>query len=297
MDKPGDYTIDDLNGSGENKAYGIKIPGADQEWLLVEFRQKTGLDAYFHGLPSEGLVVYIVDDKRPYGGRFNTLTRNYRTHGIKFLKCIEPNETITPESTPGTSPYVKIERTTPNLALKNVSREGNSMNFTLTHERPKLPVASAPEKVYCGKIPKGTRTDVEVPFTNIGIGTLYIVLQSKSKYITLDRTSFIGNDEKITATVNAKDLKMGKYSEILFFSNRSSEIAGSIVFEFEVAPMQGDLDKNDVVDEADLALFKKVYGLTGESPIFNSDADFNSDGAIDIHDLFLLARNFHPTVK
>lgn len=297
LDKPGDYVIDDLNGSGENKAYGIKIPGSDQEWLLLEFRQKTGLDAFFHGLPDEGLVVYIVDDKRPYGGRFNTLTRNYRTHGIKFLKCIKPNETITPESTPGTSPYVKIERTTPNLAISNVSKDGNSMKFTLTYERPKLPVASAPDKVYCGKIPKRTKIDVELPFMNIGTGTLYIVLQSKSKYITLDRTSFIGNDEKITATIDAKDLKMGKYSENLFFLNKSSEIAGSIFFEFEVAPMQGDLDKNDIVDEKDLVLFKKVYGLTGESPIFNPDADFNSDGVIDINDLFLLARNFSSTPK
>ena len=294
IEQPGEYVVDQLNtiDSDKPKAYGVRIPGSDQEWILIEFRQKKGLDAFENGIPSEGLVTYLVDDKRPYEYGFNSLSKDHRTHGFRFLKCLKPGDVLTSETSPGTNPYVKTDRTTPNLAIRNVSKSAEGMIFTLTLERPKLPLVSAPDKVYCGKIVKGTSATIQVPFSNIGTGTLHVLIQSKSKAITLDRTSFIGNDETIGATVDTRGYATGKYTEYLIYVNKSSETSGNVVFEFEVAAIHGDLDKNDVVDDRDLEMFWKVYGTTGDSPLFNPDADFNSDGVIDFTDLLMLARNY-----
>lgn len=292
LDKPGDYNVDDLNGDGTHKVYGIQIPGSDKEWLLVECRFKTGLDSFFNGIPSEGLAVYIVDDKRPYDMRFNTLTKDNQTHGFKFIKCLRPSESLLPESNPGTSPYVKVDKTTPNLGFRNVSREKDGMVFTLTHERPKFPVISVPSTVYCGKVVKNKIAVASIKFTNIGIGTMYVLLQSKTSNVTLDRESFIGNDELINATIDASGLKLGKNSALISFLNKSTEANGLITLEFEVTPIHGDLDSNDRVNSADLVEFKKYYGMKGDQPGFKSEADFNCDGVIDINDLFMLAKNY-----
>jgi hypothetical protein len=109
----------------------------------------------------------------------------------------------------------------------------------------------------------------------------------------LDRKSFIGNDEIVIATVDAKGLAMGTYTADLAYSNRSSEINGSIEIEFEVSSIHGDLDKNDIVNDVDLVSFEKLLGLKGDDPLFNPDADFDSNGVIDFEDLCLLAKNFN----
>ena len=57
---PGTYTLNPLNGkSRENIAYKIKPRGSDQ-YFVVEYRRKTGVDA---GLPESGLLVYRVDPR------------------------------------------------------------------------------------------------------------------------------------------------------------------------------------------------------------------------------------------
>lgn len=292
LDKPGEYKIDDLNGNGTHKALGVQIPGADKEWLLVECRFKTGLDSFFNGIPNEGLVVYIVDDKRPYDRRFNTLSKDYKTHGFKFIKCIKPTETLMPDSSPGTNPYVKVDRTKPNLGFSNITRNNEGIVFTLTHEKPKFPVISVMSTVYCGKVVKNQKAVTSINFTNIGIGTMYVLLQSKTANITLDRTSFIGNDEYVSVTIDADGMKIGKNSALIFYVNKSTETSGTITLEFEVSPIHGDLDKNDKVNDADLKLMKKIYSMKGDEPGFNPDADFNSDGSIDIHDMFMLSKNY-----
>lgn len=292
IDKPGQYTVDDLNGSGKNKAYGIKIPGSDREWLLLEHRERTGLDTFLNGTPDQGLCVYLVDDKRPYAYAFNTLSKEQKTHGIKFLKCLKPGDVLSSETAPSTNPYTKVDLSTPNVGIRNVSGSKDAITFTLSFDRPRLPVALVPEKVYCGKIERGASKDIEIGFLNVGSGTLYVILTPKSEHLTLDRKSFIGNDEKITATVDTAGLAVGKYSEIIIYSNRSAETSGSIAVEYEVTYRYGDLDRNDMVNNNDLLMFIKTYGLKADNPSFNADADFDSNGSVDFNDLAIMARNF-----
>ena len=54
----------------------------------------------------------------------------------------------------------------------------------------------------------------------------------------------------------------------------------------------GDLDDNNVIDGADLAVLKASFGRrTGESS-FNFEADFNSDQVVDGQDFSILAQSY-----
>jgi hypothetical protein len=117
-------------------------------------------------------------------------------------------------------------------------------------------------------------------------------MNTKNNWLTLDRKSFIGNEETIYGTIDATDLKKGKTDAVIMFNNLSSDTSGFISVEFEITPIHGDLDGNDRVDNKDLEEFMKYYGLKGDDPAFNPNADFNSDGVIDFTDLLMLAKNY-----
>ena len=54
----------------------------------------------------------------------------------------------------------------------------------------------------------------------------------------------------------------------------------------------GDRDRNGVVDIIDLTFVSFAYGcIEGLDPCFDTDADFNSDGIVDMRDLYNAA--FH----
>jgi len=292
LDNPGDYEIDDLNGNGENRLFGIQIPGADREWILIENREATGIESYFNGPPGKGIACYLVDDKRPYDRRFNTLMGDFKTHGFMFLKLVNEVSNLTSDTSPSSLPYTKVDRATPNIGIRNASKPGDKMKFTLSYDRPKLPVASVSSKIFAGKVVRNTSKTFEIPFVNIGMGTLYLILNTRDKWLSLDRSSFIGNEETILGTINAEGMKLGKAFGTITFSNKSSESGGSITVEFEVVPIYGDLDANNYVDKKDFDAFMKLYGLKGDDPGYKPEADFNSDGVIDFTDLVMLAKNY-----
>jgi hypothetical protein len=293
LDKPGTFEIDNLNGNGSNRAYGIKIPGSDREWLLLENRQKTGVDNIFSGCPGEGIAIYLVDDKRPDSSRFNTLYLDgYMTHGIIFKKLLLDGVSFNADTSPSTLPYKKIERETPNIGISNVIKLGQKMIFKLSFDRPKLPVVNVSNRIFLGKVVKNTIKNFEIPFENAGSGTLHIVMNTKNEWISLDRKSFIGNQEVVNGTIDTSGMKRGKSSGTIMFVNKSSESSGFITIEFEVSPIHGDIITDEKVNNKDLTEFMKYYGMKGDEPGFNPDADFNSDGAIDINDMFLLAKNY-----
>jgi hypothetical protein len=293
LDKPGTYEIDNLNGQGSNRAYGVQIPGSDREWVLIENRQKTGVDNIFAGCPGEGIVTYLVDDKRPYEHLFNTINyQGYKTHGIIFLKLLKEGGKMNADTSPSTLPYNKIERVTPNLGISNISKPGEKMTFTLSYDRPKLPVVGVPNKIFLGKVVKNSTKTFDIPFVNVGIGTLHIIMSTRNNWLTLDRKSFIGNDEIVQGTVDAKNLEKGKNYGTIMFNNKSSDTGGSIDIELEVTSIHGDINDDDRVDKLDLDEFMKYYGMKGDDPGFKPEADFNSDGVIDYTDLCLLAKNY-----
>jgi hypothetical protein len=54
----------------------------------------------------------------------------------------------------------------------------------------------------------------------------------------------------------------------------------------------GDIDGNNVVDQADLVELQAGFGLLEGQPGFNAGADFNGDGVVDVLDFSILAQSF-----
>lgn len=307
--EPGTYYVDDLNGEGTNKMYKIPIPGSEEEWICLENRSRKGCDGYFQGAPDSGLVIYHVDEKRPYAHFFNTLWRDregitWRTHGITVLDPSGSNlhvsavygkdvsrTKITSQTTPNTLPYRKgtSDKT---ISITEISERGARMSFKVDFVSPEKPIVSVDPQVVFGKIVKGRSSTKLVNFRNVGVGKLFIQMKPSENWISLDRNSFIGNDEDVNITINTSTLKIGKYTAKVNYSNQSSEAAGYIELSFTVVPIEGDLNADGKVDQADIDAFLKNYGKTAEDNDFNNDCDFNSDGVIDILDFMLLAKNY-----
>ncbi len=306
--EPGTYYIDDLNGDGPNKMFKIPIPGSEEEWLCIENRTRKGCDGYYQGAPESGMVVYHVDDKREYKHRFNTLGEvdgiSWRTHGIMVLDpsgstlhtgaiygADKGRSKITPLTTPNTLPYRKTG-SDKSVYITEISARGSRMSFKVDFLAPERPIVSVEQQIFFGKIVVGRSVTKEVNFKNTGIGKLFIQMKPSEKFIELDRSNFIGNDEMIYVTVSTKNLKIGKYTAKINYSNQSSDASGYIECIFEVVPIEGDLNADGVVDQTEIDTIMKYYGMSGEDDGFNSACDFNADGKIDILDLMLAAKNF-----
>ena len=54
----------------------------------------------------------------------------------------------------------------------------------------------------------------------------------------------------------------------------------------------GDIDGNNIIDQADLDALKASFGRLDSEPEFNTNADFNRDNAVDVLDFARLAQNF-----
>lgn len=306
--EPGTYYVDDLNGDGPNKMFKIPIPGSETEWLCVENRTRRGCDGYFQGAPEYGFVIYHVDDKREYKHRFNTLGEvdgvSWKTHGIMVLDpsgstlhvgavygADKGRTKITPLTTPNTLPYRKTG-SDKSVYITEISARGPRMSFKVDFLAPEKPIVSVDQQVFFGKIVVGRSVTKEVTFKNTGIGKLFIQMKPSDKFIELDRSNFIGNDETVYVTISTKNLKIGKYTAKINYSNQSSDATGYIECVFEVVPIEGDLNADGVVNQTEIDTIMKYYGMSGEDDGFNSACDFNADGKIDILDVMLAAKNF-----
>ncbi len=302
--EPGTYEIYDLNGDGPHKIYRVPIPGSEQEWILIENRQRHGPDGYYLGCAGEGIVMYHVDDKRPYGGRFNTFTRENRTPGIgiidpggafyhktaNFGKDLGKTK-ITATTTPNTLPYVKND-SQETLIIKDISNVGPVMTFTLDYEVPKRPILKVSEMLTFGRVEKGKKVTLELPFSNAGLGKLQIFVKTDAKcqWISIDRTSFLGNEEAINVTADTSNLTYGKAScKLMYTGNIDS---GFVNVTVDVTPILGDINADGFVNQLDFDIFSQAFASTEISPNFNKDADFNLDGMVDDKDLLILAKNF-----
>lgn len=314
INEPGTYYIDDLNGEGTNKMYKIPIPGSEEEWLCLENRSRRKSDGYFQGAPETGLVVYHVDEKRPYEHRFNTLGRDregnvWRTHGFTVL---DPSGStlhrsavygqdvsrtkITAQTTPNTLPFRK-GNSDKTVSITEISERGDRMSFKVDFVSPERPIVSVEQQVVFGKIVTGRQVTKTVNFRNVGVGKLFIQMKASENWISLDRNSFIGNDEEVNITIDTSTLKLGKYTAKVNYINQSSEVNGYIELVFEVVPLEGDTNADGMVDNTDIEMFFKYYGLTAEDNGFDAKYDFNSDGVIDILDFMLLAKNYSVDKK
>jgi hypothetical protein len=54
----------------------------------------------------------------------------------------------------------------------------------------------------------------------------------------------------------------------------------------------GDVNRDGVIDDKDMALLSAAYGSTPGAPNWNPDCDLNGDGIVDITDIFIASKNY-----
>lgn len=54
----------------------------------------------------------------------------------------------------------------------------------------------------------------------------------------------------------------------------------------------GDVNRDGVIDDKDLALLRAAYGSTPGMPNWNPDCDLNGDGKVDLKDLAIASKNY-----
>ncbi|NLI39832.1 MAG: hypothetical protein GX421_01400 [Caldisericales bacterium] len=304
--EPGTYEVDDLNGDGPHKMYKIPLPGSNDEWLLVENRQRHGGDGYFQGCPGNGMVVYHVDDRREYKHLFNTRTKEWRTVGIEVL---DPGGSplhrtamygdnygkvvISADSIPNTLPYVKND-SKKTLRIDKISSASEKMTFRLSYDTPQVPVMQVLDTLSFGRVVKGEMASQNLTFYNIGPKKLQAMLKSDSQWIDIDRTSFIGNEEPINVTINTSSLKYGLNSGYIKYDSNAG--TGRVKVVVDVAPIPGDVNLDGVVDDADVELFAKYFNSSLGDPNYYKDADFNNDQKVDLIDFLMMSKNYKSKV-
>ncbi len=308
--EPGEYIIDDLNGTGKHKLYKVPIPGSETEWICIENRQRHGGDGFFHGCPTDGLVMYHVDDKRPYGHGFNTFepVPELGIAGIPGFRCIDAGGAaklkspqfganlgkteISGTTSPNTLAYEWIPETFPKLRIYDISEIGPKMTFKVEYVKPAVPIAQTNEKLIFGKVAKNTQKTLPLKFTNVGVYKLILEMDnSESPWITTNVKRFLGNDYEVQVTVDSSSLKYGINEGRL--SYRGSGTDGErkyVTVSVEVTSVLGDINMDERVDNLDFELLSNSFGYERGDEQYNKSADLDDNGKVDALDVLIFAR-------
>lgn len=306
ISEPGIYDIDDLNGDGPNKCYKIKMPGTKDEWILLENRQKTGIDNLFDGIPGTGIVMYHYDNSCLYDFNFN---QAYERIG-KFsfgLKVFDSNEKdklhlnaawstdvgkteMSWRNSKDNEPLFVKNYTGLHVKIKNISKSGPKMTFELAYENNSPDHLTEIEKLDFGNVRKGIRKTLKVPFAYSGNSSIQCSFFSNNAWIAYKPDKLFLGQAELTVTVETSDLDFGMNTGKILYK---TDIADKVLeITVNVTNPVGDVNGDLKVDMTDFDLFKGHYGKTSSDVSFLVEADFNGDGWIDLNDFFLLSKYF-----
>ncbi len=308
--EPGVYEINDLNTPSPHRAYKIPIPGTENEWILLENRQRHGIDGYLRGCPGDGIVAYHIYDGRAYAHLFNTVTKDNPyvgvfaldtggTGGLKQQAMLGKNfgrSKLTGSTSPNTLAYYPTVGSK-TISITDISEVGPKMTFKLSYDEPQTPMVVVSEVLDFGKVEKGKTSTMGLNFRNAGKGKLRLMLKALDSWISLDRSSFIGVDEDIFVTVDASKLDFGVHSGKITYGGENLDKNGYVKVTVKVTPKRGDINADGSVDPIDFDLFQKAFGAEADDPNFDERADLNEDFVVDINDFFIMARNFDKNKK
>jgi hypothetical protein len=304
ISEPGTYEIDDLNGDGPNKGYRVKMPGTIDEWILLENRQRTGLDALLDGIPGTGIVMYHYDNDRSYSYNFND-PDDTNPERLRFgLEIFDASDDPMHKDAAWSADVGKTEmswRNSPDneplfikkyaglhVNIKNISKSGPKMTFELAYENNSPEYITDTTEIDFGDVRKGLSKTLEAPFFYNFTGEIVCQFVTKDFWLSLGQASAMLGKTNLKVTVNTQNLDCGKHNGKVEYL--ASTAVGDIKIKVNVTHPVGDVNLDYKVDKTDADLFMKHYGTTNGDPDYNINADFDGNGKVDIEDFFLISK-------
>jgi M6 family metalloprotease-like protein len=298
----GTYTIDALCSQGAKRLYRVQLPGT-KEYFIIENRFPLGVDAWWKGIPDNGLVVYHIDGTIPITHRFNDGPPRFKNFAVwvedagnitgkvdaAFSKD-DAQTSFTPQTTPNSRDY--NDKSKPSIYITEISSSGPSMSFKieLLYEEPWLEVK--PSKLNFGEMEKGKSLTLSFQIQNKGISTLRSEISTNYNWIKLSQNLVFGNETELQVTVDTSLMTLGQNQGTIEISSNGGNRKVSI--EVEVIRKYGDLNGDNRVDDLDWAVFRRAYGSKKGDPNYATSADFNKDELVNMQDFMIFSRNYAP---
>lgn len=304
ISKPGVYEIDALCGKGANKGYILKIPGSIDEWIIIENRQKMGIDSLFDGIPSTGLVMYHYDNGRRYDEYFNFKHdwQGYVSWGLKVMDC-DPNDLyhskavwsldsgkseMNQKNCKDNFPFPVKDYKGVHVVIKNISASGPKMTFELAYENTSMDYFTDVSELDFGNVRKGMQKTIPCNFFNYYEESILLEVVPKNNWIKANPAVVELGKASVDITVNSEIMPMGQNSGKLNYIGRSYE--KTIPVKVNVTDYVGDVNGDGKVTSEDFEVFKTAYGLKKGEEGFMEMADFDDNGIIDLNDFFLFSK-------
>jgi M6 family metalloprotease-like protein len=295
----GTYELNAIAGKGERRLYRINIPGT-KEYFLLENRFRTGVDAWWEGVPDEGLVIYHIDGAIPPNFRFNDGTPDYPHFAVwvedpgagmnkkDAAYSLEDNQiTLTPTTNPDSRNYDKDSQ--PAIFITDISKSGETISFKVEFKYIDPVISVNPDKLDFGKVQKGFKKTISINIENIGVSTLRAKFEGSDTWIIPKLKETFGNQETNDISIDTQFLPIGRKRGKLIISSNGGEI--SIPISVEVVEKQGDINVDGKIDKYDMVILLDSFGSKKGEEKFRPEADFVQDGIINLDDLVILLRN------
>ncbi len=169
------------------------------------------------------------------------------------------------------------------------------MTFELGYEKAKNALLQTLDTLSFGQVEWSEEMTKSLLFSNLGLSKVRLELRPMAQWIKLDRTSFIGNDEKNFVTIETAMLNFGVNKSLIAYAGNVP--SGSVSIVVDVIPVKGDINADKAINEIDFEIFSKAFGSKNGDFIFDPKCDLNNDGQVDGSDLMIMAKRFKPEAK
>ena len=288
----GEYILKPITTNDSQCYLKVMIPGT-QEYYGVEFRKRIGIDSFWDGIPSEGMLIYHVSDDPRYGGE----NMNSGTDGYYLLEILNPGKTkwhekacysiesghttASAKTDPSTVPYSPEYKQ--NVKIEIVSKLGDTIKVRVTYSpREILSTVLNTNRVFVGSLHNthlnsfvlNTGTDpVTITGSNCDIGNPVTIESRKAQKVGIKLRL---PTEQIPKTFEERTL--GFESENQF--HRLKIVMINIVYALDTNH-DGTVSLEEV---------ENVASAVGRPKKIDQDYDFNGSGEIEAEDLMIASR-------
>lgn len=287
--QPGEFTLPPITTNSDDSYLIIPVPGTN-EYFGVEYRIRDGIDSFWGGIPSEGVIIYKVNEDVSYHHRFND--GDDEPFGIELLNpggglwhenpCYTSDgvNVAGPKTNPSTIPHNKNYTSTIKVTVLEENELGARVKVDIDM-RDRIKVTVTDTSVKAGTLHKTEKT---VILANIGDTDAIIgceqmnpptitLLPNEIKQVTVKVDLPSENlSEQITERKLVFETETGSFDLTLYLRN--------ILFDI-------DVDANGVIESFDVETFGSYMGKVNRK---NDKYDVNDDEVVDSNDYLVIAR-------